>query len=136
MSRLRVLSVGQCGFDHGQISRHLRQAFGADVVGADTVGEALDVLRAERFDLVLVNRIGDMDDAPGTDLIRSIKADPALAATPVMMVSNYAYAQNDAIALGALPGFGKSALTHRETEERLRAVFERRTSAGTAEPMV
>ncbi len=124
MSRARVLSVGQCGFDHGRISRHFKQAFGADVVGADTSDEALAALRADRFDLVLVNRVGDADGAPGAELIRTLKADPIVAVVPVMMVSNYAHSQSEAVALGALPGFGKADLTSSETTERLRAVLQ------------
>ena len=103
----RVLDVGQCGFDHGSIARHLRQKYGAEVTGADSAGQAIVSLRAGGFDLVLVNRIFDGDGSPGLDLIRSIKADPDLAGTRVMLVSNYPDAQAEAKQLGALPGFGK-----------------------------
>jgi two-component system chemotaxis response regulator CheY len=110
MNRPRVLSVGQCGFDHGKITRHLAETFGADVLGADSFDEAIEALRSGPFDLVLVNRISDLDGARGVDLIRRIKADPALASLPVMLVSDYASAQSEATSLGALPGFGKTAL--------------------------
>jgi len=110
MPKPRILDVGQCGADHPAISGMLRKAFDAEVDGADTHKEALDALRAGRFDLVLVNRVGDLDGASGLSLIRAIKADPALAETPVMLVSNLADAQAEAVAAGALPGFGKSEL--------------------------
>ncbi len=103
----RVLDVGQCGFDHGSIARHLQKSYGAEVTAADSAGQALVTLRAGGFDLVLVNRVFDGDGSPGLDLIRSIKADPDLAGTPVMLVSNYPDAQAEAKQLGALPGFGK-----------------------------
>jgi CheY-like chemotaxis protein len=110
MDKPRILSVGQCSFDHGLITRHLGKTYGAEVAGANTVGEALVTLRAGEFDLVLVNRVFDGDGSSGLDLIRAIKADPELANVPVMLVSNYEDAQTEAQSLGALPGFGKSDL--------------------------
>src|SRR5581483_3006970 len=94
--RYRVLSVGQCGYDHGQISRQLGRSLGADVQPAANAAEALEALRKRGpFDLVLVNRVGDRDGEPGVELIRALKADPALAAVPVMLVSNYEDAQDE-----------------------------------------
>ena len=110
MPTIRVLDVGQCGFDHSSISRFLKQVYQAEVTGADTAGEALATLRAGGFDLVLVNRLFDGDGSPGAALIRTIKADPDLANLPVMLVSNYPEAQAEARTLGALPGFGKADL--------------------------
>ena len=112
MDKPRILSVGQCSFDHSSISRHLGRIYGAEVAGANTMGEALVTLRAGDFDLVLVNRVFDGDGTPGLDLIRAIKADPELAGLPVMLVSNYHDAQTEAQSLGALPGFGKADLRH------------------------
>jgi CheY-like chemotaxis protein len=112
MDKPRILSVGQCSFDHGLITRHLRMIYEADVVGADSVGQALVTLRAGNFDLVLVNRIFDGDGTPGVDLIRALKADHELAGIPVMLVSNYEEAQAEAVSAGALPGFGKIDLRH------------------------
>ena len=106
----RVLSVGQCMADHGSISRTLRQAFGVEVASADSVEESLTKLRAEAFALVLVNRIFDADGSSGLDLIKAIKADAALKAVPVMLVSNYEDAQTQAVAVGAEAGFGKATL--------------------------
>ncbi len=106
----RVLDVGQCGYDHGSIARHLKASYGAEVTGADSMGQALVSLRAGEFDLVLVNRIFDGDGTKGIDLIRAIKADSELAQVPVMLVSNYPEAQDEAKELGALPGFGKGDL--------------------------
>ncbi len=119
MPHPRILNVGQCGFDQPKIARHLKGAFDAEVEPADTHAEAISALKKGRFDLVLVNRIGDVDGAPGLDLIRSLKADPGLASTPVILVSNYPDAQAEAESLGALPGFGKAALTSPETRDRI-----------------
>src|SRR5690348_7105513 len=105
MSRPRILSVGQCGYDHGNISRTLGRKVGADIAAAGTYDDAIEALRGGGYSLVLVNRILSGDGASGLDLIRALKADAALATVPVMLVSNYPQAQNDAVALGALPGF-------------------------------
>ena len=85
----RVLSVGQCGFDHRMIAHRLREGFQAEIIPADTFDEAVATLRASHFDLVLVNRVTDEDGSDGLDLIRTLKADEALAGVPVMLVSNY-----------------------------------------------
>ena len=126
----RVLSVGQCGFDHGAISRHLAGRFGAEVVPADTHEEAIARLKAGDIALVLVNRVGDLDGAPGLDFIRRLKADPGLADVPVMLVSNYDDAQARAVALGALPGFGKAALHSADVEAKLDAALSPAGRAG------
>jgi len=123
MTTPRVLSVGQCGMDHGRIARYLRNTFGAGVDDADTAAEALDALRAGGVGLVLVNRILDADGSPGLDLIRAIKSDPALAGTPTMLVSNYPEAQREAAALGALPGFGKADVGREEARAALEAAL-------------
>ena len=124
MDSPRILSVGQCSFDHASIARHLGKSYGAEVAGANTIGGALVTLRAGEFDLVLVNRVFDGDGTSGLDLIRAIKDDPELSDLPVMLVSNYEDAQAEARALGALPGFGKSDLRH-DSVPALEAVFAR-----------
>ena len=124
MSAKRVLSCGQCGFDHGSLSRVLRQSFGAEVVAADTQEEVLEKLRRESFALVLVNRVLDADGSSGLDLIRQIKADERLRAMPVMLVSNHEDAQAEAVEAGAAPGFGKAQLGQPRMLERVRAVLE------------
>ena len=120
MTVKRILSVGQCGFDHGGIAHAFRQAFGAEVAASATQAQAMDLLRKNSFALVLVNRVLDADGDSGMDLIRQIKADETLRATPVMLVSNYADAQKEAVAAGAEPGFGKSSLGRPEMLEGVR----------------
>jgi two-component system, chemotaxis family, chemotaxis protein CheY len=114
-----ILSVGQCGPDQGMIARVLRKDHGAEVASVDSADEAIKSLRARSYQLVLVNRIFDADGASGLELIRAIKADPKLSGVPVMLVSNFADAQKEAEALGALPGFGKAQITSPATRERL-----------------
>jgi two-component system chemotaxis response regulator CheY len=120
MSGKRVLSIGQCMADHGSITRLLRTAFAADVVPTGSAHEALERLRSEAFDLVLVNRVFDATGESGNELIRQVKADGKLAAVSIMLVSNFPEAQDEAVAAGAIPGFGKSALHERETIDKLR----------------
>jgi len=115
----RVLSVGQCGPDHAAISRLLRNQFKAEVVTADSAAEAFDLLRQGPFALVLVNRKLDLDYTDGLAIIEQMKADPALSATPAMLVTNYPEHQATAIAAGAEPGFGKQELARPETAAKL-----------------
>ena len=119
----KVLNVGQCGFDHASITRQLVKSFGAEVKGVSTFNTAVKALRSDRFDLVLVNRVTDSDGSSGLDLLRSLKADPDLSRLPVMLVSNYPEAQQEAESIGALPGFGKAEIHSVKAQERLRAAF-------------
>ncbi len=119
----RVLDVGQCSPDHFAIRRLLESRFGATVVQTHGLTDTLSQLRREPVDLVLVNRKLDADYSDGLEILKAIKADAALATVPVMLVSNYADAQAEAVAAGAVPGFGKAELTRSETEEKLRAVL-------------
>jgi CheY-like chemotaxis protein len=123
MAAPKVVSLGQCGVDHGSISRLLRGSLQANVVAADTFDEAREAIVRGDVTLVLVNRVLDRTGESGLDFIRGLKADPALAAVPVMLVSNYADAQRQAVELGALPGFGKDALGRPETLATLRSAL-------------
>jgi two-component system chemotaxis response regulator CheY len=118
-----ILSVGQCGFDHNRIAHQFEQSFGARVRGVSTFGEALDALRREHYDLLLVNRVSDEDGSLGIELIRRVKAAPGLADLPVMLVSNDPEAQQQAEALGACAGFGKSDLSSETTRQRVESAL-------------
>jgi two-component system chemotaxis response regulator CheY len=124
MSDLRVLSVGQCGYDHGRLSRFLRDTFATATDRVDTTDEAIDALRSGQYGVVLVNRVFDGDGASGLALIGAIKADAALAHLPTMLVSNYPEAQAEATSLGAFAGFGKADLGKSKAREAFAAVFE------------
>jgi CheY-like chemotaxis protein len=119
-----VMSVGQCGFDHTRISRFLHETFGARTVASDTADKALATARSGSFELILVNRVFDRDGFLGVELIRTLKGDPSLAGIPVILVSNYADAQAEAIALGALPGFGKGDLSSAKAREALDPILK------------
>ena len=121
----RVLSVGQCGMDHGSITRMVQKHFGAEVIGADTQEQALAEARQSEIALVLVNRLLDRDGSPGLDILRAFKADAELKDVPIMLVSNYEEAQREAVEQGALVGFGKASLEEAGTLARLREVLAR-----------
>src|SRR5438876_743573 len=123
MSRNKILSLGQCAADHASIGGLIRDQFGAEVTAGQTYEDARAKLRQGDYALVLVNRVLDYDGQPGLDFIDWLKGDERLRATPVMLVSNYPDAQQEAVARGALPGFGKSALREPETLDRLRSVL-------------
>lgn len=116
----RVLDVGQCGFDHGSITQLLRSQFGAAVSAAHSADDALQQAGAGGFDLVLVNRKLDADHSDGIAIIERLKADPATATIPVMLVTNYPQYQQAAVAAGAEPGFGKNQLDDPATIDLLR----------------
>ena len=118
-SMKHVLSVGQCGFDHGTISRFLSSHFEIEVTPASTALKAIDLLRKQPFDLVLVNRQFDADGDEGLDFIKALKADEALAAKPVMLVTNFPKYDQQAVALGAVSGFGKGEVGSLDVVRRL-----------------
>ncbi len=116
-----VLAIGNCSYDHGNLSAAIRKHFDAEIRAASDADEALEALAAGSFDLVLVNRVLENDRTSGIDLVRRIKNDPQLGEVPVMLVSNFADAQAQAVEAGALPGFGKKALDSPETTAKLQA---------------
>lgn len=119
----RVLDVGNCSMDHGAIRAMLEKSFGAEVVQAHGEHDALSLLGRQKFDLVLVNRKLDQDYSDGLEIIKSIKKDGRLSAVPCMLITNYPEHQQDAVAAGAEPGFGKKELYAEETQKRLSRIL-------------
>jgi two-component system chemotaxis response regulator CheY len=101
------------------MARQFGRQFEAEVVPVSTHDEAIEALESGRFSLVLVNRINDEDGSPGLDLIRFIRSNPSTSTAQVMLVSNHAEAQAEAVTLGALPGFGKDELGGAKPPPRL-----------------
>ncbi len=121
----RVLDIGNCGPDHASLTRFFKQHFGAEVGQADLAADALAKLKAQPYDLAVVNRKLDADYSDGIEVIKQLKADPATADLPVMLITNYPEHQDAAEKVGALRGFGKLELEKPETVERCRAVLEK-----------
>lgn len=116
----RVLDVGNCGFDHGSIKSLVESNFDAEVVQAHNLDEAISQLDDLDFDLTLVNRVFDRNGESGLDLIRKITGASSSRPTTVMLITNYANYQDEAVELGAVPGFGKSQLSEQATLDKLR----------------
>jgi CheY-like chemotaxis protein len=123
----RVLDVGNCVPDHASIRSLIENHFDAKVVQAHGPDEALATLRRGAIDLVLVNRKLDRDYTDGLDIIKRIKADAELAATPCMLITNHADQQALAVQAGAELGFGKLELGKPETRARLSAFLGKST---------
>jgi CheY-like chemotaxis protein len=115
----RVLDIGNCVPDHRAIVAMIEANFDAQVWQADRWEDAVEQLQSQPFDLVLVNRKLDIDYSDGLELIRRIKQDPQLTALPVMLVTNFAEYQQQAVQAGAVEGFGKQSLRDPGTVEKL-----------------
>jgi DNA-binding NarL/FixJ family response regulator len=117
----RILDVGQCGIDGPRLRRFLTSELNAQVDRADTKDQALSFAARNSYRLVLVNRVLNADRSPGLDVIAALKTQhPDLK---IMLVSDQPDAQQQAAALGAVRGFGKSALESEETVGLLRSAL-------------
>ena len=119
----RVLDIGQCNPDHASISRMLNEHFDVEIVRAHLKTDALATLQDGEFDLILVNRKLDRDYSDGLNIVRTIKSDPDLSGVPVMLVSNYPEAHQEAVSAGAVYGFGKAELGSDEVIKRLAVIL-------------
>ncbi|HMD53733.1 MAG TPA: hypothetical protein VKJ65_04200 [Phycisphaerae bacterium] len=117
----RVLDVGQCGFDHSAIAELIEKTCGAQVDAAQNADETQKLLTRNKYKLVLINRILDVDGSSGVELIKNLCAKSNCP--PVMLVSNLPDAQLQAIAAGAIEGFGKAVIHLPQTAEYLRQVL-------------
>ena len=120
--------MGQCGYDNSRIRTLIRSIDSTvEIKETDSHQETMEVLASlGEAALVLVNRVFDMDGASGMDLISQLKSkESEFAAIPVMLVSNYEKSQAEAIANGAIPGFGKSELQSVETRRKIESVLNR-----------
>jgi DNA-binding response OmpR family regulator len=116
----KLLDVGNCGPDHHSLTMLVGRHFQVDITKVDGMTDALEALRSNTFDLVVVNRLMDRDGSSGLEIIKAIKADEAMKATPVMMVTNFPDHQKLAVEAGAEPGYGKSSLFDDATVDLLR----------------
>ena len=103
----KVALIGHCGPD----SSYLRLAVSrarrdAQVVIVDDQQEMERAIQGG-VDLLLLNRVLDygFDETDGAEVIRKLRA--VYPELKMMLVSNHAEAQVEAVAAGALPGFGK-----------------------------
>ncbi|MFM7930424.1 MAG: response regulator [Pirellula sp.] len=131
ISRKIVLDVGNCGPDHSAISAMLRKHFDVEILRADQLSDTLATLQRQEVDLILINRKLDIDYSDGIEILQAVKRSDAYRDIPVMLITNYAEHQQQAIAAGAILGFGKLELHAPETLKRLEAVLKpSRANAG------
>lgn len=110
---MRILDIGQCGFDGPRMEALWRQKLDATVDRCDTGTDAVKCLNHAHYDIVLVNRILAKDGSSGLEVIRNLLATGTK--TPIMLVSDHPEAQDEAVALGAVRGFGKARLGQQST---------------------
>jgi len=116
-----VLLVGHCGPDSSYLRMIIKKALPeVSITAADDSRELTRALETSDPALVLFNReLGyGFDPATGVEAIELLRRScPNLK---MMLVSNYADAQQAAVAAGALPGFGKRELGTPRVLELLR----------------
>ncbi len=122
----KILSVGQCNPDHSSIKTFLTREFDCEITRIDSTEEAIEELKRNRHDLVLVNRKLDIDYTDGTNLIQKLQSDSAFKDIPVLLISNYPEYQEEAVSIGAKYGFGKAEIGKPETIERLSKILPKR----------
>ena len=116
----KVALVGHCGPDSSFLRIAVSRA-GKDVqvLSADDGSELKRVLE-QGVDLLLLNRQLDFgfEEDEGVAVIRKLR--PHYPNVKMMLVSNYPEAQAEAVAEGALPGFGKRELNTPRVAELIR----------------
>lgn len=120
-----VALVGHCGADASSLERLVSRlgehASAVRVNDEESLREAIG-----SADVMLVNRVldGSLGTSSGVELIRMIAAARDDGRRPaLLLVSNYADAQEEAEASGAMPGFGKSDLRGAGAASRLEAAI-------------
>ncbi len=103
-----ILLVGHCASDRRRFQDWLTTNLPVDVISSDSIAETIEVVAERNVTLLLINRVLDVTDERGLELIRHLAA--TKAAPTCMLISNFDDAQQQAIAAGAAPGFGKVQL--------------------------
>ena len=124
----RISLVGHCGPDAFALRSSLRSQFPAATVEMVNDQSSLDEALGNAS-LLLVKREldGQFKTENGIELIESIVL--ADAASKTMLISNFPDAQAQAEAVGAVPGFGKTAMYDASTKERIAAALQSDTVA-------
>ena len=113
----RVLDIGNCVPDHQSITTMIESNFDATVDQANAFEDAETLLKKNAYDLVVVNRLLDMDGSSGMEVIRRVREHNG--DLTVMLITNFPKHQETAIKIGAVPGFGKNAVGNQETIDLL-----------------
>lgn len=97
----------------------LTQHFDVQVDRVMFVDEAIKKLESNQYALVLFNRLIFADSSPGIALLERTNSNGSGDKTPMMMISNFDESQQQCIAAGGVPGFGKNAIFDDSTRELL-----------------
>lgn len=97
----------------------LRKHFDVEILRSDRWSDTLAILERQPVDLILINRKLDIDYSDGMEILHQIKRSETFRDIPVMLITNYAEFQQQAVAQGALLGFGKLELSSPDTIGRL-----------------
>jgi DNA-binding NarL/FixJ family response regulator len=117
-----VVLVGHCGVDGPRLQSQLSRLPDVTVTRVNTPADLERSCREGHADLLLVNREPVGFDEEGIDIVRQVANN--YPNTKVMLVSDYAEAQDEAVRAGALQGFGKALMGSEELGERVRAALE------------
>jgi len=126
-----IVLVGHCGADGFLLRNAVARALPGVVIEMADDQESLRAhLQPDR--LLLVNRVlgGDFEVENGLELIRTLRNRED--APRFMLISNYPAAQAEAVAIGALPGFGKRSVYDESTVRLLREACD--AAASTRSP--
>ena len=96
----------------------------ATVDCVDSSEEAGQSLKRGDYDVVQVNRVLAADGSSGLDVIKELLSSGTTV--PAMLVSDLPEAQDAAVALGAIRGFGKAELGEPGTLESVASVAGRK----------
>ena len=112
--------VGHCGPDAHLLKAAVSRAVPGSIIAVANDQRSLQP-HLHRGAVLLVNRAldGSFDATDGVVLIERLMKGDDLPAT--MLVSNFADAQEKAVAAGAKPGFGKSAVYKESTKTLVRS---------------
>lgn len=108
-----------------RIVKNLLQELGySNIQEADDGNTALPMLKAAGFDLVITD--WNMPGMTGIDLLKAIRADPALRATPVLMVTaENSREQIIEAAQSGVNGYIVKPFTGVTLKEKIDRIFER-----------
>ncbi len=111
----KLLIVGQCDFDYQRISFVVKKNYNIEIHRADLFDDAIQSALDTQYDLIMINRLLDIDRSEGMAVLHELKSNPQTEHTPVMIISDYQEAQEAAVAAGASLGFGKATLDTPQT---------------------
>ncbi|MBR9705217.1 hypothetical protein GOV12_07430 [Candidatus Pacearchaeota archaeon] len=112
----KVLVVGNCNFDGPRICKFIDSNFSAKSCEAKSIKISKDMIKKDKYDLILVNRVCVGDGNMGLELVDYIKNENM--DIPTMIITNYKDKMDEAITHGAVKGFGKEDLDSNEDKVR------------------